>query len=220
MLRLHGRPDHFVQYVEATGTQHVDTGVVGRCNSAMEAHVMWVEVSDACFCGARMDNDNTRFNLYGCNTQHWMGHRTYTRSTDSTVEGSVPESPTVVRSTAVPDYVSSCISSDGTEVSYWMDVNGTRRIDQTRTEQGIDTGLDMYLFAQNKTGAPVLNSKVRCYDVKIVQDGVLVRDFRPCIKDGRVMFYDNVSKTMFKPYPAITATKDRYGRGGLAVIMS
>jgi hypothetical protein len=32
-----------------------------------------------------------------------------------------------------------------------------------------------------------------------------VRDFKPCVKGGYVMFYDAVSQTMFKPYPAIPA---------------
>ena len=212
--KLHARPDHFVQYVEATGTQYIDTEVVGRCNTAMEAHVMWSYVSDASFLSARIDSGNTRFVLYGAAGRHYMAHRSYTRGIDSTQSGSVSGSPKVEWNLEAPDYISSSISHDGTNVSYWMKVNGTTRISQTREEEGIDTGLNMYLFAQNLGGSSALHCKVRCFDVKIWQDGTLVRDFRPCIKDGRAGLYDEVSGWIFFPqggelvYP--NETPDRY----------
>ena len=193
VIKFHGKPDHFIQYVEATGSQYIDTEVIGRCNSSMEAHVMWIQTSDTSFLSSRVDNNNTRFILYGCNAQHYMAHRSYTRNTDSTIPAGIKCNYTA------PDYISSSISTDGTSVTYWMKVNGTTRINQTRTEEGIHTGLNMYLFAQNKGGSPTLHSKVRCFDLKITQDGVLVRDFRPCIKDGRAGLYDEVSGWIFFP---------------------
>jgi hypothetical protein len=216
VLKLHANPDHFIQYVEATGTQYIDTEVVGRCNSAMEAHVMWSWVTDASFLGSRIDGGNTRFVLYGAAGRHWMAHRTYTAGTDSTAKGSVSGSPKVEWNLTAPDYISSSISTNGANVTYWMKVNGTTRINQTRTEEGIDTGLNMYLFAQNQGGSPTFHSPVRCFDLKITQDGVLVRDFRPCIKDGRAGLYDEVSGWIFFPqggelvYP--NETPDKYVR--------
>ena len=199
VTRLHGKPDHFIQYVEATGSQYVDTGVIGRCNSAMEAHVLWNYVSDGIFLASRVDSGNTRFILYGAAGRHYMAHRTYTQSTDSTRQGSVSGSPLVEWNLEAPDYISSSISSNGTSVSYWMKVNGTTRINQTRTEEGIDTGLNMFLFAQNMGGSPTYYSPVRCFDLKITQDGALVRDFRPCLKNGRAGLYDEVSGWIFFP---------------------
>ena len=216
VLKFHGRPDHFVQYVEATGTQYIDTEIVGRCNTAMEAHVMWNRVNDASFLSSRIDDGSTRFVLYGAAGRHYMAHRTYTRATDSTAKDSVSGSPKVEWNLEAPDYISSSISTDGTSVTYWMKVNGTTRINQTRTEEGIDTGLNMYLFAQNLGGSPTLHCKVRCFDLKITQDGVLVRDFRPCVKDGRAGLYDEVSGWIFFPqggelvYP--NETPDNYVR--------
>ena len=214
VLKLHATPDHFIQYVEATGTQYVDTEIIGRCNSAMEAHVMWSYVSDASFLSSRIDGGNTRFVLYSAAGRHYMAHRTYTRNTDSTVKDSVSGSPKVDWNLEAPDYISSSISTNGTSVTYWMKVNGTTRINQTRTEEGINTGLNMYLFAQNKGGSPTLHSPVRCFDLKITQDGTLVRDFRPCLKDGRAGLYEEVSGWIFFPqggelvYP--NETPDRY----------
>ena len=44
------------------------------------------------------------------------------------------------------------------------------------------------------------------------------RDFKPCVKDGNVMFYDNISQTMFKPYPAIPA-EGNVGKDGLTIVV-
>ena len=201
VLKFRCKPDHFIQYVEATGTQYIDTEVVGRCNTAMEAHVLWNQGSDAIFLASRIDDEDTRFILYGAAGRHYMAHRTYTRATDSTVKDSVSGSPKVEWNLEAPDYISSSISTNGMSVTYWMKVNGTTRINQTRTEEGIDTGLNMYLFAQNNGGVPTYYTKVRCFDLKITQDGTLVRDFRPCLKDGRAGLYDEVSGWIFFPHP-------------------
>ena len=58
----------------------------------------------------------------------------------------------------------------------------------------IDTGTSLYMFACNIEGTPYYKAKMRCYGMKIWQDdanGVrqLVRDFRPCMKNGRVGLY-------------------------------
>ena len=41
---------------------------------------------------------------------------------------------------------------------------------------------------------------------------------QPCVKDGNVMFYDKISHTMFKPYPAIPA-EGNVGKDGFAMIL-
>lgn len=211
VVKLKAKPDHFIQYVEATGTQYIDSEVIGRCNSSMAAHVMWVAVSDTSFLSSRIDSGATRFVMYGCNRGHYMAHRSYTGSTDNTWS---TENKDVQYTENAPDYIKSSIFTNGTAVTYCMDVNGTRKINQTRTEDGIDTGLNMYVFAQNLGGRAVYYSKVRCFDLKIWQDDVLVRDFRPCIKDGRAGLYDEVSGYIFFAYGGDLVypneTPDRY----------
>ena len=130
VTRLHGKPDHFIQYVEATGSQYVDTGVIGRCNTSMEAHVLWNYVSDGIFLASRVDSGNTRFILYGAAGRHYMAHRTYTQSTDSTRQGSVSGSPLVEWNLEAPDYISSSISSNGTRRA------STRRVRRRASTRG------------------------------------------------------------------------------------
>ena len=210
------KPDHFIQYVESTGTQYIDTEVVGRPNTAMQAHVLWTAVSDTYFLASRTDGGNTRFCLYGCNTTHYMAHRTYQKGRDSTENANGYTPGTVHYNAKAPDCISSGISHDGTTLSYWMEVNGTRRFTRTRTEAALDTGLNMYIFGCNQGGVLKLSSKVRCYDLKIWQDDVLVRDFRPCLKSGRAGMYDAVSGWIYFPqggelnYPNETPEEGEY----------
>ena len=91
------------------------------------------------------------------------------------------------------------LSLSDENVKYAMRLNGTKEINVVRPEAAIDTGLNMYLFAQNKNGSAALKSSVRCYGVKIWQDGKLVRDFRPCMKNGAGCLYDAVARKIFYP---------------------
>ena len=56
-------PDKWVRYVEATGSQYVDTGVQARWGTKAEMKVEWLAFADASFLAARNSGD-TR--LYFC----------------------------------------------------------------------------------------------------------------------------------------------------------
>ena len=43
------QPDKWVRYVEATGSQYVDTGIIGRWNTKAECKVEWMELADTAF---------------------------------------------------------------------------------------------------------------------------------------------------------------------------
>ena len=47
------RPDKWVRYVEATGSQYVDTGITGRWNTKAECKVEWMDFSDSAFLASR-----------------------------------------------------------------------------------------------------------------------------------------------------------------------
>ena len=211
VLKLHATPDHFIQYVEATGTQYIDTEVVGRCGTSADMAILWIGGSDSSFLSSRVDANDTRFilcsNQRGASKHYYMAHRSYSRDRD--VSSST-------YSTTTPDRIVSSITHDGTNVKYTMSVNGTEELNVEREDAALDTNISMYIFAQNLGGSPTLHSQVRCFDLKITQDGTLVRDFRPCVKDGRAGLYDEVSGWIFFPqggelvYP--NETPDRYVR--------
>ena len=56
-------PDKFIRYVEATGQQAVDTGIVGRYGMRAEMQVEWMAVGgDTAFLDARGDDGTSENN--------------------------------------------------------------------------------------------------------------------------------------------------------------
>lgn len=212
-LKYFGKPDHFVQYVESSGTQYVDTEVVGKCNTSADMTIMWLSSADGAFLSSRISETgtdaekDTRFNL--CNndaaSQYYTSHRIFISSAGA---GAIAKC-----STDRPDHIYSSITHDGTTMKLALYVNGATVQTRTATEEALDTGLNMYLFAQNLAGAAKYMSSVRCFGTKIWQDGDLVRDFRPCIKDGRAGLYDEVSGWIFFPQGGeLTCPNDTAGK--------
>lgn len=184
-------PDAFVEYVESSGAQYVDTGVVGRCSTSADMAITWLSAKkDGSFLSSRISGStNTRFILCsnGGSGQYYAGHRTWTTRADAKCDANRI------------DHVVCSISHDGTAMTLLQTVNGKTSQSETRNEEAVDTGLNMYLFAQNCGGSPSLHASVRCYGVKIWQDGKMVRDFRPCMKNGAACLYDAVTRKIFYP---------------------
>ena len=162
-------PDKFIRYVEATGQQAVDTGIVGRYGMRAEMQVEWMVVGgDTAFLDARGDDgtsdNNTRimfchnggeapigvaygafqYGKYGGATCKWEKDRIYSMTTDLTV-------------------------TNDTEVLCQSWVDGIQLWNEVKSGL-IDTGYNLYIFACNLHGDTVYHSKSRCYWLKIWQD--------------------------------------------------
>jgi hypothetical protein len=64
----------------------------------------------------------------------------------------------------------------------------------------------MYLFANNDKGTPVIcDGQIKLYNLKVYQKNsaadeyVLLRDYKPAVKNDRVCLYDDVGKTIIYP---------------------
>jgi len=183
-------PDTFVEYVQSDGSQYIDTGIVGRCGTSADMTIQWMKLDqDSSFLSSRTDGGSTRFILCS-NTRknkYYVCHRTWSESVNA---------GTSSYNTSGPDRVVSSITHDGTSVTFTLSVNGATEVNVTREEAALNTGLNMYLFAQNQGGSAVLKSPVRCYGVRIWQDGALVRHYVPVLADnGAPYLWDKVSKT-------------------------
>jgi len=179
-----------LDYVEATGVQWVDTGIIGRCGTKAEIKVEWMDLSEdtqmlACRVG------DTRINLlnaYGAEIGY--GYGAYNKAVYKGCECKWEKDRLY---TVVTDFAA---SGDGASVS--MTVDGTVIVDQSADVQ-IDTGINLVIFGNNITGVVdrARLSRSRCYGLKIWQDGSLVRDFVPVSVDGRAGFRDSVSGGFF-----------------------
>ena len=187
------QPDKWVSYVESTGSQWVDTGIIGRPNTKIEAKVEWVTTNDSAFVACGLYSNNTRF--YMCYCENGNGNMIVSQRTNSKVLLS-NEWETRWEKNRVYNYtaVFSATNSAG-ESTATVAVDGIGPWSKTFT--GLNTGRTLYVFANNSADGTVGGrSKTRCYGLKIYQgpedggDMVLVRDFQPGIKDGKPGLYD------------------------------
>ena len=170
------KPVRFCEYVGSTGRQYVDTGIIGRSDTKVEATVEWrTVVEDATAIGSR--NGNTRFYPIHCYNGLTYGYNNY-----FTVGTFVAGQKHFVESELFAG--AQKITLDGV-----VKANGA--------QGAIDTNLSMYLFALHNGNSAGNYAKVRIYDLRIWQDGELVRDYVPVIADnGAPYLWDKVSKTL------------------------
>ncbi len=177
-------PDKFVRYVEATGSQYVDTGIVGRYGTKAECKVEWMNFADSSFLACGDWVGDKRFFLCHCSNasgQMFLGYRTKNNVHK--------EYDLLFEKKRVYTYTTDISALDGDgNATATVTIDGTAA--DSVVKQGLDTELNLYIFAMNHNGSPYGYSKTRCYGLKIWQDGTLVRDFKPCVHNGRAGLYD------------------------------
>ena len=194
-------PDKFVRYVESTGSQYVDTGVTGRYNTRIEAQVEWMNFADSAFLSAGDYSSNTRF--YMCYSYKHGSESSlnvmYTCAAGMLDEVFYNGSAARWEYNRIYDYMSEFSATNAAgEATNRITVDGLEI--WNKSSAGLDTGRNLYVFANNRNGSANSWSKTRCYRLKIWQgpaeggDMVLVRDFIPCVKNGRPGLYDAVNE--------------------------
>ena len=172
-----GAKPRFHEYLEASGNQFVDTGVIGKTPIETQAVVEWTASDYLMLLGSRSGNDrviplaanNGKWQL--AHGGSWWDVGTAQIGKDYTVEATLANG----RQTLVVDdetIVSQAVSGD------------------------VDTGLPLYVFARNYSGASDFG-KAKCRSLKIQSDGTPLRDFRACRLDGHSGFWDAVTESFF-----------------------
>ena len=184
-------PDKFVRYVEATGSQYVDTGIVGRYGTKAECKVEWMAFSDSSFLASRTGWGDSR--LYFCYCLDANGNMFTAQGKGANVNNG---QDLCFEKKRIYTYTSEFSAVDDNNMSTnTITIDGTKVF--TKASTALDTARNLYVFALNVNNTVNAKSKTRCYGLKIWQDGTLVRDFKPCLKDNRAGLYDAVSDTIF-----------------------
>ena len=193
-------PDCFVEYVESSGSEYIDLEVTGKSGVKMESRMMWVAIpGDGSYVASRLGSA-PRFYLmhhYGSQT---IGYEDYYQSGSVATAGTIYDITTELKAGA-----QTCV------------VNG-ETIYSASDSASIDTGLNLYLFGCNKDGGATYKTQARCYSLKLWEGENLVRDFRPCLKNGEACLYDRQSHRFFRTkagtlkYGAITPKAPTPGR--------
>ena len=175
--------DAEVEFLESSGTQYIDTGVVAKPPTVAELNFRWVgtPTGDVVLLGARNNSlsasrfimlmtNQTKIRQLGVGAA-WAKYGNYTMDTDY-------------------NSVSTFISGATTQK-----LNGSTII--TSSAALADLGRNLYLFANNSTSGIVNKAKARVYSCKIYQNNTLVRDYISVRKGAVGYLYDRVSGKLF-----------------------
>ncbi len=204
-------PDKFVRYVEATGSQYVDTGIVGRYNTKAECKVEWMNFTDSAFLACGDWSASKRF--FMCYCRNTSGNMMTAQGTGDNVRYN--DADLLLEKKRVYTYLSESTAADGDNVSTnIVTIDGTKVF--TKGYSAIDTGRNLYVFACNQKANTVIGkSQTRCYGLTIWQGSAeggamsKVREFKPCVKNGRAGLYDTVSETIFYSASGTDLTYDK-----------
>ena len=188
-------PESYLEYVATDGSAYIDTGVIGKAGTKVEAGMMWGSISgDIAFVGARNNTDGRYLPIHVYDNKWWFGYKNQKGGKGT------PAANTYYT-------VTSEVTSAGV---YTLNVNGdTFSEDYSSSVGNYSSELPLYLFALSRENNGVNNKApagTRCYYLKIWQDGVLVRDYKPCYHDGIVTLYDVKNDTYATPVAGTLTT--------------
>lgn len=175
-----------VEYIEATGTQWIDTGLLSKDNITKIEAKTYRETIDA---------NQILFGMYnGTNICYFE----YLESNDVLGlkwlnSNKINPSLSVWASIYIRNI---CFTNIDGQLSYKVNDCKTAIGTTTTTPTG---NSHYYLFACNSQGNAIYQSKCRLYSFRVYKDFELVRDFVPCYRksDNVIGLYDLVSKTFF-----------------------
>lgn len=191
---------HELSYIEASGTQYIDTGIKGTINTTFEVSLNLQEdnaKTTEAVIGARTSessNDGFYFaDKYG-NMLSWkelhIGQNKHYKSSGQSSNGAYG-SDTIIK------YYTEGTGTGVLEYTYGTVTNNTNKY-QVYTTQTFTTPCNLYLWALNNNGTPINFGYYQFHYFKIWEGDILVRDFIP-VKDMNKVpcLFDKVSKTFF-----------------------
>lgn len=174
-----------VEYLESTGTQYIDMGVVGTRNTKIYSrykHTTSMQRSYI-FGGCQVWNANT---IYAGYNDIWHGlivlftKATTTNNIVITNYNTAKEHELVIDKTNV--------TLDDVIYNY----------STPPSDEDFTTPVNLYLYCMNSNGTMYYVSKIQIYSCKIYENDILVRDFIPCLDNNqRPCMYDLITKQPF-----------------------
>ena len=206
-------PDEFIDYVESQGVAadadgqkpaYIDTGVIGKSATTVEFKETCLcnDNDEHCVIGAR-DTSSNRFFMWYHASGHTVGlgyGDTYWRpvTTDPTKAGAWNDKNLYPLNYGNTTHARVSFAAGSQTFTAINDETGAEKVwTSLSLSATVNTDRSLYVFARNNNGAPDAYSASRLYFLKIWQGGELVRDFRPCLKNGVAGLYDDVSKRIF-----------------------
>jgi len=200
-----GEPDAFLDYIEATGSQYIDTGINAETGLKAQIDFAWasgtISTNDWSLLDATIDNTvsdkRTRFlmcHLY--KAKPYFGYGVKQRRNPAF---SVPfvggQRCEIITDMTDPDSLE--LYQDGVRTFSEED------LETFKTNGFVNLNLTLYVFACNLSGSAKWYSQGRLYEMKIWKKNLesgeldLVRHYLPCSKGGRAGLYDEVEGKIY-----------------------
>ena len=200
-------PDAFLDYIEATGSQYIDTGVNAETGLKARIDFSWasgnISGNDWSLLDAAIDNTDSnkrnRFlmcHLYGGGGKPFFGYGIKQRKNP---DGSFPfvggQRYEIV--TDMTDTNSLQLVQNGKNTFSATD------LETFKTNGVVNLNLNLYIFACHLSNKAAWFGKGKLYELKIwkknAQSGELdlIRHYLPCIKGGRAGLYDKVEGKIY-----------------------
>ena len=199
-------PDAFLEYIEATGTQYIDTGVNAETGLKARCDFSWasgtIKDNDWSLLDAAIDSTSSdkrnRFlmcHLYGGGGKPYFGYGIKQRKNPSGSFAFVGGRRYEIV-TDMSDTNSLQLVQNGKNTFSATD------LETFKTNGIVNLHLNLYVFACNLSGRASWFSKGKLYEMKIFKKDAttgefnLIRHYLPCIKGGRAGLYDKVNGTI------------------------
>ncbi len=201
-------PDAFLEYIEATGSQYIDTDVNAETGLKAQIDFAWasgdISTNDWSLLDATIDNSvsdkRTRFLMcHMFKKKPFFGYGVKQRGNPSgAVDFVGGERCEIITDMTDPD-------------SLELYQNGVKTFsDEDRTKYGtngvVNLHLNLFVFACNLSGVPKWYSQGKLYELKIWKNNLesgeldLIRHYLPCKKGRRAGLYDKVHGTISFSY--------------------
>jgi hypothetical protein len=176
-------PRYNVEYLGSANSQWIDSGVIGKSGTKVEADIAWIRLDSDCgLIGSRISasSDSRFYPIHTYNNELSFGYVKFVYTKKYLEVGRRYK-----------------IVSDNKKDSQTIYVDDQLVYSDTRSDE-IDTAYPMYIFAENVAGVASYYSSARIYSMKIWQDDVLVRNFVPVLADNMEPgFYDTVEQKLY-----------------------
>jgi len=184
--------DAEVEYLQSTGTQWIDTGVVATSDTHINVRFSDYTVAGAWLFGARIAFQNGALGVY---TVSNTGNNSWLRARGSIVSGSFTYT-TIGVGVVTFDYNKATFTATRELVPNPQTFTDT-------TGSFSSSPYTIYIWSVNLAGTLGNVASAKVYGVKICDDGVLVRDFQPVrftneLGQAEGAMYDRVSGALFR----------------------
>ena len=219
-------PDAFLEYIEATGTQYIDTGVNAETGLKARCDFAWASgtisgndwsLLDAAIDSTSSDKRNRLLmcHLYGGGGKPFFGYGVKQRKN--------PDGSFAFVGGRRYEIVTDMSDTNSLQlVQNGKNTFSATDLETFKTNGIVNLHLNLYVFACNLSGRASWHAQGKLYEMKIFKKNVttgefdLLRHYLPCIKAGRAGLYDKANGTIsysdgsaeFNPGPVLDKPLD------------